>query len=55
MTKPEKYWLFGMVMMLSVSSQEVPTLLHSIGNVLAYTTSVCFFIAMLWCYFRGEK
>lgn len=55
MTKPEKYWVFGMIMMLSVSSQEVPTLLHSIGNILAFVGSCCFFVAMIWCYFRGEK
>ena len=55
MTRPEKYWVFGMIMMLSVTHKEIPTLLNSISNVLAYTCGVGFFTAMLWCAIRGEK
>jgi hypothetical protein len=55
MTKAEKYWVFGMILMLSVTHKEVPTLLSSIGNVLSYIGAIGCFIAMTWCAFRGEK
>jgi hypothetical protein len=55
MTKSEKYWVFGMIMMLSVTHKEIPTLLNSISNVLAYTVGIGYFIAMLWCAIRSEK
>ena len=55
MTKCEKYWVFGMILMLSITHKEVPTLLNSISNVLCYIGGFGFFIAMLWCAIRGEK
>lgn len=55
MTKAEKYWVFGMILMLSVTRKEVTTLLNSISNVLCYLGGFGYFIAMVWCYFRGEK
>jgi len=55
MSKLEKYFVFGMIMMLSVTHKEVPTLLNSIGNVLAYTVGCGYFVAMLWCAIWGEK
>jgi len=55
MTKCEKYWVFGMILMLSVTHKEVPTLLNSIGNVVAYVGGIGFFVAMVWCFIRGEK
>lgn len=55
MTKVEKYWVFGMILMLSVKHQDVPTLLGSISNVISYTGSFVFFAVMLWCAIRGEK
>jgi len=55
MNRAEKYWVFGMILLLSVTHKEDPTLLHSISNVLCYLGSIGFFIAMLWCALRGEK
>lgn len=55
MTKVEKYWVFGMIMMLSVTAKDVPTLMNSISNVVCYLTGFGFFVAMLWCAIRGKK
>lgn len=55
MTKPEKYSVFGMIAMISVTHKEIPTLLNSISNVLAYACGVVFFIMALWCVIRGAK
>lgn len=55
MSKFEKYFVYGMLMMLCVKPQDVPTLWGSLSNVLCYVVGFCFFIAMVWCAIRGEK
>lgn len=55
MSKCEKYWVFGMILMLCVKHEDVPTLWGSISNVMCYVVSFGFFIAMVWCAIRGEK
>lgn len=55
MSKSEKYWVFGMILMLSVSHKEVPTLLNSIGNVVAFIGGIICFLLMVWYAIRGEK
>lgn len=49
MTKYEKYWVFGMLMMLSITHVEVPTVLNSIANVGCFVIGIGYFIASLWC------
>ena len=55
MTKAEKYWVFGMLMMLCIEPQESPTLWTSISNVSCYVTGFGFFIAMVWAAIRGRE
>lgn len=55
MTKCEKYWVFGMILMLSIKHQDVPTLLGSIGNVVSYIGGFVCFALVLWYAVRGEK
>ena len=55
MTKFEKYWVFGMILILSVNTPEDPTLFSSIANVLLYLGGFGYFIAALWHSLKGEK
>lgn len=55
MTKAEKYWVFGMVVILCIEPQESPTLWTSISNVFCYIAGCCFFIAMVWAAIRGKE
>lgn len=55
MSKCEKYWLFGMVLMLSITHQETPTLLGSIGNVIAFLAAIMYFALAGWNLIRGAK
>jgi len=48
MTKYEKYWVFGMLMMLSVTHVETPTLLNSISNVGCFVIGMGYFLASVW-------
>lgn len=55
MTKCEKYWVFGMILMLCVKHQDVPTLLGSLSNVISYIGGLICFALVLWFAIRGEK
>lgn len=55
MTKAEKYWVFGMILMLCVKHQDVPTLWTSLSNVFCYIAGFGFFIAMVWVTIRGKE
>jgi len=55
MSKPEKYWLFGMVLMLSVKHQEIPTMLGSISNVISYIGAFVCFLVMVLSVIRGKS
>lgn len=54
MTKVEKYWVYGMILMMSITHKEVPTLLNSIGNIVGFIGGTIAFILMIW-FFITEK
>lgn len=55
MNKFEKYWVFGMIWMLTVKDYDSPTLWDSLMNVTSYTLGVACFVLMAWHIFKGEK
>lgn len=55
MSKCEKYWLFGMVLMLSITHQETQTMLGAIANVITYIAATIYFVLMVREFFWGAK
>lgn len=54
MSKAEKCWVFGMILMLCVKPQEIPTVWGSLSNIFCYIFGLGFFVAMVWSAVKGE-
>lgn len=48
MSKPEKYWVFGMIWMMTVKHYEDPSLWNSLINVMSFLLATVCFVLMVW-------